>query len=159
MEPATALDLAEAAPLLPDIFARWFADRGWVPRAHQLELLAKARDGRSVLLITPTGGGKTLAGFLPSLIEIAEAGFEGLHTVYISPLKALAVDVHRNLETPIAEMGLHDDDAFEAEELLSGAKHLWRGSAQRLRLDPQLNPVAIFRTSIWKHVDYRTPNP
>src|SRR5204863_2080021 len=55
---------------LPEPFARWFASRGWAPRAHQLELLAKARAGRSVLLIAPTGAGKTLAGFLPSLVEL-----------------------------------------------------------------------------------------
>src|SRR6516162_7045412 len=57
--------------ILPDIFVRWFASRGWTPRAHQLDLLAKARTGRSVLLIAPTGGGKTLAGFLPSLVELS----------------------------------------------------------------------------------------
>jgi ATP-dependent Lhr-like helicase len=75
----TRLSLSERSetPLLPDIFARWFAQRGWAPRAHQLELLAKARDGRSVLLIAPTGGGKTLAGFLPTLVE--------LHALYLSP--------------------------------------------------------------------------
>ena len=147
--------------VLPEPFAGWFAARGWVPRAHQLELLAKARAGRSVLLIAPTGAGKTLAGFLPSLVELSgrlhlsslagrgrraegaagEGGFPeaptgsedpspgsislrsivptsprkrgevvrrtgGLHTLYISPLKALAVDIHRNLETPVAEMRL-----------------------------------------------------
>src|SRR6476660_1847962 len=70
MEPAPALDLVEAPPL-PALFARWFASRGWQPRAHQLELLAKAHAGRSVLLIAPTGGGKTLAGFLPSLVELS----------------------------------------------------------------------------------------
>ena len=43
------------SPLLTEPFARWFASRGWTPRAHQLELLAKARAGRSVLLIAPTG--------------------------------------------------------------------------------------------------------
>jgi ATP-dependent helicase Lhr and Lhr-like helicase len=60
-----------------------------------------------VLLISPTGGGKTLAGFLPSLAEIAERGTgQGLHTLYVSPLKALAVDIARNLETPVAEMAL-----------------------------------------------------
>jgi ATP-dependent Lhr-like helicase len=151
----------ERPALLPDIFARWFTSRGWVPRTHQLELLAKAQAGRSVLLIAPTGGGKTLAGFLPSLVELSggvartsrfppplagevaersEAGGGksspsrpplapslpspasgggtlrsagrdvrregGLHTLYISPLKALAVDIARNLETPVAEMGL-----------------------------------------------------
>ena len=103
-------------PLLPEIFTRWFASRGWTPRPHQLELLAKARAGRSALLIAPTGGGKTLAGFLPSLVELAgspHAGasrrhwhVHGLHTLYISPLKALAVDVARNLEIPVAEMAL-----------------------------------------------------
>jgi len=101
--------------MLPAKFAQWFAARGWTPRAHQLALLGHAGRGDSVLLVAPTGGGKTLAGFLPSLIELA--GLEDLprpkrtrsrklHTLYISPLKALAVDVARNLETPIAEMNL-----------------------------------------------------
>ena len=176
---------AEPAALLPDRFLQWFASRGWSPREHQLELLAKARDDRSALLIAPTGAGKTLAGFLPTLVELSSppssvrasplpprSGGEGrvgvstrsrsqlapkaphypppnpspphasragggeksppvadmaaertsrpemistgrsvkrsggLHTLYISPLKALAVDIARNLETPIAEMGL-----------------------------------------------------
>jgi len=161
---------------LPEPFARWFARRGWSPRAHQVELLARAQVGRSVLLIAPTGAGKTLAGFLPSLVELTQRtrpglgapsplegeggersepgeGYPslerdpspgsvslrstsppspsrgeghgargerrklvstgrslrrqgGLHTLYISPLKALAVDIARNLETPVAEMAL-----------------------------------------------------
>jgi ATP-dependent Lhr-like helicase len=53
---------------LPEPFAGWFAARGWTPRAHQLALLEKARAGRSTLLIAPTGAGKTLAGFLPTLV-------------------------------------------------------------------------------------------
>ena len=64
-------DLIDAVAPLPEPFERWFASRGWAPRAHQLELLAKARAGRSVLLIAPTGAGKTLAGFLPSLVELS----------------------------------------------------------------------------------------
>jgi starch synthase (maltosyl-transferring) len=60
---------------------------------------------------------------------------------------------------PIGEIGLGDADAFEAEELLTGTNHLWRGSPQHIRLDPQDSPVAIFRLAVWKHVDYRTPNP
>ena len=67
------MTVLERAAVLPDVFARWFASRGWAPRAHQLELLAKAQAGRSVLLIAPTGGGKTLAGFLPSLVELSGA--------------------------------------------------------------------------------------
>ncbi|MBX9773100.1 MAG: ligase-associated DNA damage response DEXH box helicase [Xanthobacteraceae bacterium] len=177
----TVLERPDAITL-PEPFTRWFAQRGWQPRAHQLALLAKARAGRSVLLIAPTGAGKTLAGFLPSLVELSGAlsdgstsvrqtrsvplpprsGGEGLgvggdllsiappptpdpsppfaarmggggrtepasrsnasrklistgrdvrregglHTLYISPLKALAVDIARNLETPVAEMKL-----------------------------------------------------
>jgi ATP-dependent Lhr-like helicase len=96
-------------PLLPAPFAGWFAARGWEPRTHQLALLGHAARGDSVLLVAPTGGGKTLAGFLPSLIELATLPSRrkpALHTLYISPLKALAVDVSRNLESPVAEMGL-----------------------------------------------------
>ncbi|MFZ5670807.1 MAG: ligase-associated DNA damage response DEXH box helicase [Pseudomonadota bacterium] len=100
-----------AAPqLLPARFAAWFDSRGWAPRPHQLAMVEKARAGRDALLIAPTGGGKTLAGFLPSLIELAARppanGPRGIHTLYISPLKALAVDVERNLAAPIREMGL-----------------------------------------------------
>ncbi|WP_421862230.1 ligase-associated DNA damage response DEXH box helicase [Parvibaculum sp.] len=94
---------------LPPVFARWFASRGWHPRAHQLALLALAAQGKSALLIAPTGAGKTLAGFLPSLADLAARPApkkRALHTLYISPLKALAVDVKRNLEMPVAEMGL-----------------------------------------------------
>ena len=69
-------------------------------------MLEAADDGVSALLIAPTGGGKTLAGFLPSLVELSEKPFAGLHTLYISPLKALAVDIARNLTAPVEEMGL-----------------------------------------------------
>src|SRR3546814_6656545 len=69
-------------------------------------MLEAAQEGENALLVAPTGGGKTLAGFLPSLVELSERLREGLHTLYISPLKALAVDIHRNLERPIAQMRL-----------------------------------------------------
>ncbi|MBM3570896.1 MAG: ligase-associated DNA damage response DEXH box helicase [Alphaproteobacteria bacterium] len=95
-----------ARSLLPEPFAQWFARRGWVPHPHQHDMIDAARAGQSTLLVAPTGGGKTLAGFLPSLIELANDAAAGLHTLYISPLKALAVDIHRNLEAPIAEMSL-----------------------------------------------------
>jgi ATP-dependent helicase Lhr and Lhr-like helicase len=65
-----------AASLLPEPFLRWFVGRGWTPRAHQSELLAKARERRSVLLIAPTGAGKTPAGVLPGLVELAAASVE-----------------------------------------------------------------------------------
>lgn len=99
--------------LLPPVFQRWFAARGWQPRAHQLALLERAGRGESTLLIAPTGAGKTLAGFLPSLTDLTRRGkippgaaFQGVHTLYISPLKALAVDIERNLARPVADMAL-----------------------------------------------------
>ncbi|NOT41981.1 MAG: ligase-associated DNA damage response DEXH box helicase [Alphaproteobacteria bacterium] len=125
--------MADAArdTLLPPVFAAWFASRGWSPRPFQLALIEAARAREHVLLTAPTGGGKTLAGFLPSLIELAvprpptllnaatdanpiiarlkaKAAVRprGVHTLYLSPLKALAVDIARNLEAPVKEMGL-----------------------------------------------------
>ncbi|MFN3353479.1 MAG: DEAD/DEAH box helicase, partial [Brevundimonas sp.] len=103
-----------ASPILPPLFSDWFASRGWAPRRHQLEMVAAAEAGEHALLVAPTGGGKTLAGFLPSLIELSERGIRpesgpgsGVHTLYLSPLKALTVDVERNLMTPIREIGLN----------------------------------------------------
>jgi ATP-dependent Lhr-like helicase len=91
---------------LPEPFAAWFAARGWTPRPHQLALLRAAEAGQSALLVAPTGGGKTLAGFLPSLMALARAPRPGLHTLYVSPLKALAVDIARNLTAPVQDMDL-----------------------------------------------------
>nr|WP_295463765.1 ligase-associated DNA damage response DEXH box helicase [Mesorhizobium sp.] len=98
---------------LPEPFLEWFAQRGWAPRAHQIDLLSRAQAGKSVLLIAPTGAGKTLAGFLPSLVDLTlrpkrkpGEAFRGIHTLYISPLKALAVDIERNLGKPVEEMHL-----------------------------------------------------
>jgi ATP-dependent Lhr-like helicase len=99
---------------LPPLFADWFASRGWSPRRHQLEMVSAGQAGSHALLVAPTGGGKTLAGFLPSLIDLAERGprpphgpGSGVHTLYLSPLKALTTDVERNLMTPIREIGLN----------------------------------------------------
>jgi ATP-dependent Lhr-like helicase len=69
-------------------------------------MVEAAKAGDHALLVAATGAGKTLAGFLPTLIDLVERPTDQLHTLYISPLKALAVDVQRNLLTPIEEMGL-----------------------------------------------------
>ena len=90
---------------LPPSFEAWFTSRGWRLHAHQQTLLDHANDP-ATLLVAPTGGGKTLAGFLPSLIELSDGNAAGLHTLYVSPLKALAVDIRRNLQTPVHEMHL-----------------------------------------------------
>ena len=99
-------------PLLPEEIESWFSARGWRVRNHQREMYRAAREGRHALLVADTGAGKTLAGFLPTLADFTpstlggKAPPEGLHTLYVSPLKALAHDVQRNLLTPIEEMGL-----------------------------------------------------
>lgn len=97
---------------LPPEIADWFSARGWQPRRHQLEMLAAADAGQHALLVADTGAGKTLAGFLPTLADFCPSRLdgalppEGLHTLYISPLKALATDVQRNLVAPVEEIGI-----------------------------------------------------
>ncbi len=93
----TALKRTAELQLLPDVFLRWFAERGWTPRAHQLELLSRARNGRSALLIAPTGGGKTLAGFLPSLIELYESG---------APDRRHLVSIGKDLRPSLSALGV-----------------------------------------------------
>lgn len=90
---------------LPQQILSWFATRGWSLHPHQQDMLAR-KDAPATLLIAPTGGGKTMAGFLPTLAELADGSHAGLHTLYVSPLKALAADIKRNLTGPVAEMGL-----------------------------------------------------
>ncbi|MBO9478011.1 ligase-associated DNA damage response DEXH box helicase [Shimia sp. R11_0] len=95
-----------APAVLPAEISAWFKKRNWHPHPPQLDMLDRAEDP-CTLLIAPTGGGKTLAGFLPTLVDLAEAPHTGLHTLYVSPLKALASDIKRNLRTPIEEIGLN----------------------------------------------------
>src|SRR5690606_25845487 len=107
----SSLNRRMVAALPPEI-ADWFAGRGWRVRRHQAEMLASGDAGRHALLIADTGAGKTLAGFIPTLAAFTPSRLggaappEGLHTLYVSPLKALAHDVQRNLVAPIEEMGL-----------------------------------------------------
>ncbi|RJY10336.1 ligase-associated DNA damage response DEXH box helicase [Aurantiacibacter aquimixticola] len=97
---------------VPPEIADWFSGRGWRVRRHQAEMLAASDAGKHAMLVADTGAGKTLAGFLPTLAAFTPSRIadgarpEGLHTLYISPLKALAHDVQRNLVTPVEEMGL-----------------------------------------------------
>ena len=86
----------------------WLKKNNWHFYDHQLETVSKSLQGYDVLLVAPTGGGKTLAGFLPSLEDLINKKNpkNQLHTLYISPLKALTVDVHRNLSAPISDQKL-----------------------------------------------------
>lgn len=90
---------------LPAAFHNWFTAKGWSIHPHQKAMLERAGDP-ATLLIAPTGGGKTMAGFLPTLADLADGSHDGLHTLYVSPLKALAADIKRNLRTPVEDMGL-----------------------------------------------------
>lgn len=127
--------------ILPELFYDWFARQGWQPHPHQLALLAASGDS---LLIAPTGGGKTLAGFLPSLVELARVdgsdeylgNKEGLHTLYVSPLKALTADIARNLARPVAELGL----GIRIEDRTGDT-----GSAQRRR--QRVDPPQVLLTT------------
>ena len=110
---------------LPPEFQDWFAGQGWSPHPHQLALLEAQGD---TLLIAPTGGGKTLAGFLPSLVDLA-GGHQGLHTLYVSPLKALTADIGRNLARPVADLGL----PIRVEDRTGDTRSAAR---QRQRTDP-----------------------
>ena len=113
---------------LPPAFDDWFSRRGWQVHPHQQAMLDRA-GAPALLLVAPTGGGKTLAGFLPSLAELADGAHRGLHTLYISPLKALAADIRRNLTTPVTEMDL----PIRIEDRTGDTSHTKR---QRQRADP-----------------------
>ncbi len=99
-------------PPIPREIAVWFAARGWRLRDHQMQMLEAADTGQHALLVADTGAGKTLAGFLPTLAAFVPTRLagspqsDGLHTLYVSPLKALAHDVQRNLLAPVDEIGL-----------------------------------------------------
>ncbi len=109
-------------------FQNWFHARGWDLHPHQQALLDHAKD-KATLLIAPTGGGKTLAGFLPSLLELSQTSGSGMHTLYVSPLKALTADIRRNLQTPVDEIGL----PIRIEDRTGDTPHSQR---QRQRAEP-----------------------
>jgi ATP-dependent Lhr-like helicase len=114
--------------VLPAALAGWFAARGWALHPHQQAMLARAGEP-ATLLIAPTGGGKTLAGFLPTLAELGPSPPPGLHTLYVSPLKALTADIARNLRAPIEGAGL----AIRVEDRTGDTGHAIR---RRQRADP-----------------------
>jgi len=108
--PASGAASVRGMSTLPPEIDAWFAGRGWRVRRHQAEMLAASEARRHALLVADTGAGKTLAGFLPTLAAFCPSRGpppgDGLHTLYVSPLKALAHDVQRNLVTPVEEIGL-----------------------------------------------------
>ncbi|QYK40792.1 MAG: ligase-associated DNA damage response DEXH box helicase [Paracoccaceae bacterium] len=115
-----------ADPTAP--LAAWFAANGWTLHPHQRAMMDRAGDP-ATLLVAPTGGGKTLAGFLPTLTELGPNPGPGLHTLYISPLKALTADIRRNLRRPVEGAGL----AIRIEDRTGDTGYTQR---RRQRADP-----------------------
>lgn len=113
---------------LPAPLTDWFAAQGWHLHPHQRAMLDRAGNA-ATLLIAPTGGGKTLAGFLPSLAELGARPGPGLHTLYVSPLKALTADIRRNLGRPVEGAGL----AIRIEDRTGDTGYTQR---RRQRADP-----------------------
>lgn len=98
---------------IPTLFKDWFTAKQWKIRPYQQKMVSAFANKQSTLLIAPTGAGKTLSGFLPSLVDIHKQVLGGksqqkigLHTLYVSPLKALTYDIDRNLAMPIEQMQL-----------------------------------------------------
>ncbi|MGB7980134.1 MAG: DEAD/DEAH box helicase [Candidatus Nanopelagicales bacterium] len=82
---------------------RWFDASFRTPTAIQAEAWPRIQAGADVLAVAPTGSGKTLAAFLSAIDRCLEPrATPGVRVLYVSPLKALAVDVERNLRAPLA---------------------------------------------------------
>lgn len=126
--PAPAPTFPSMTTALPAPLSAWFDAKGWSLHPHQQAMIGRAANP-ATLLIAPTGGGKTLAGFLPTLCELGQKPPQGLHTIYISPLKALAADIRRNLRTPVEGAGL----AIRVEDRTGDTSYTQR---RRQRADP-----------------------
>lgn len=89
--------------------------------------------------------------------------FYGKMTADRSNMVFIAVNVDpfdphvAELEFPLKEMGFKAGETFQVEELLTGRKHLWRNAKQGVRLDPEVNPVEIFRIGAWEKIDFQNP--
>ncbi|MBA2650533.1 MAG: ligase-associated DNA damage response DEXH box helicase [Legionella sp.] len=136
------MNATEDDELIPAYLIDWFEKKGWHMHPYQKKMFDFFANGQSVLLAAPTGGGKTLASFLPSLADIHTNSHQGLHTLYISPLKALTQDIHRNLLTPIAEMGLNieiatrtgDTNTYQRQKQLKKPPHILLTTPESLML-------------------------
>ena len=86
---------------------RWFAQRFGEPTEPQRDGWPRIVSGRNVLISAPTGTGKTIAGYLAAIDRLARQGAalrDKTEVLYVSPLRALSNDMHRNLEVPLAEI-------------------------------------------------------
>ena len=123
--------LARFAPATRDWFTGTFA----APTAAQSQAWTAIADGEHTLVIAPTGSGKTLAAFLWAIDQAREAPTPGTRVLYISPLKALAIDVERNLRTPLAGISrIAERDGANAPTITVGVRSGDTTPAQRREL-------------------------
>ena len=97
-------------PGLEPRLAKWFARKFKVPTDVQIQAVEHVLNERSVLISSPTGSGKTLAGFLGAFdyllrLQAARELPMGVVAVYVSPLRALAYDLQKNIRQPLIDLG------------------------------------------------------
>jgi ATP-dependent Lhr-like helicase len=124
---------------LDPLVADWFARRFPAPTEPQRDGWPLIREGHDVLISAPTGSGKTLAAFLIAIDDLVRRAREGaledrVHTVYVSPLKALSNDIQKNLQAPLAEISppveiraalrTGDTPAWEREQMARRPPHI-----------------------------------
>jgi ATP-dependent Lhr-like helicase len=93
------------------VVADWFIDRFKAPSEVQRQAWPAIQAGQSTLIAAPTGSGKTLAAFLAVIDQLVRQGLESplpdeTRILYVSPLKALSNDIHKNLELPLSGIGM-----------------------------------------------------
>lgn len=104
--PATTLDATSLPGDFHPAVADWFGRHIGTPTAVQAAAWPAIRQGGNVLIAAPTGSGKTLSAFLTAIDDLVRAGSQTpleaeCHVLYVSPLKALSNDIHKNLQRPI----------------------------------------------------------
>ena len=129
----------DALALFSVVTRDWFAGTFAAPTPAQAEAWSAIADGHNTLVIAPTGSGKTLAAFLWAIDALAGAPRSersaGTRVLYVSPLKALAVDVERNLRTPLAGMArIAAQRGLSAPEITVGLRSGDTSPARRRQL-------------------------
>ena len=134
------------------VIAQWFQHKFGSPTEPQILGWPAIQSGASTLIAAPTGSGKTFAAFLAALDGLFELGLNGklndeIHVVYVSPLKALSNDIHKNLEEPLSEIR----EAFK----LAGEKEIQVRSAVRTGDTPAAQRLALIKKP--PHILVTTP--
>ncbi|MGH9372415.1 MAG: DEAD/DEAH box helicase, partial [Vicinamibacterales bacterium] len=138
------------------LVSRWFSETLGLPTAAQERGWQAVRAGRHTLIAAPTGSGKTLAAFLSALDDLVQEGVRGplpdeVRVVYVSPLKALSADIHKNLAEPRRGLRLlADAEGLEAPRITAAVRTGDTTQAERaamLRTPPHIlvtTPESLF---------------